>query len=102
MIFKTVELFRRYEDILEFYQNKFKYIMIDEYQDTNKAQYELVKLLADKYKNICVVGDDDQCIYEWRGADIRNILDFEKDYPDAIVVKLEQNYRSKKKYTRSG
>ena len=96
LIFKNVELFRRYEDILEFYQNKFKYIMIDEYQDTNKAQYELVKLLADKYKNICVVGDDDQCIYEWRGADIRNILDFEKDYPDAIVVKLEQNYRSKK------
>ncbi len=96
LIFKTVELFRSHEDILEFYQNKFKYIMIDEYQDTNKAQYEFVKLLAAKYKNICVVGDDDQCIYEWRGADIRNILDFEKDYPNAVVVKLEQNYRSKK------
>lgn len=96
LIFKTVELFKRYEDVLEFYQNKFKYIMIDEYQDTNKAQYEFAKMLAAKYKNICVVGDDDQCIYEWRGANIRNILDFEKDYPDAVVVKLEQNYRSKK------
>ncbi len=96
LIFKTVELFRKHEDVLEFYQNKFKYIMIDEYQDTNKAQYEFAKMLAAKYKNICVVGDDDQCIYEWRGADIRNILDFEKDYPDAVVVKLEQNYRSKK------
>ncbi|MGL4992450.1 MAG: DNA helicase PcrA [Sarcina sp.] len=95
LIFKTVELFISNEDVLEFYQNKFKYIMIDEYQDTNKAQYEFAKLLAKKYKNICVVGDDDQCIYQWRGADIRNILDFEKDYPDAKVVKLEQNYRSK-------
>ncbi|MGG5462941.1 DNA helicase PcrA [Clostridium sp. B9] len=95
LIVKTVELFRKHTDVLEFYQNKFKYIMIDEYQDTNKAQYEFAKLLAAKYKNICVVGDDDQCIYAWRGADIRNILDFEKDYPDAKVVKLEQNYRSK-------
>ena len=95
LIFKTVELFKNHEDILDFYQGKFKYIMIDEYQDTNKAQYEFAKLLAGKYKNICVVGDDDQCIYAWRGADIRNILDFEKDYPNAKVVKLEQNYRSK-------
>jgi len=95
LIFKTVELFRRNQDILEFYQRKFKYIMVDEYQDTNKAQYELVRLLSEKNKNICVVGDDDQCIYAWRGADIRNILDFEKDYPDSKVVKLEQNYRSK-------
>ncbi|MGL5633735.1 MAG: DNA helicase PcrA [Sarcina sp.] len=95
LIFKTVELFRNHEDVLEFYQNKFRYIMIDEYQDTNKAQYEFAKLLAGKYKNICVVGDDDQCIYAWRGADIRNILDFEKDYPEAKTVKLEQNYRSK-------
>ena len=95
LIFKTVELFKNNPEVLEFYQNKFKYIMVDEYQDTNGAQYELVKLLAAKYKNICVVGDDDQCIYQWRGADIRNILDFEKDYPDAKVIKLEQNYRSK-------
>ncbi|MHC1720547.1 MAG: DNA helicase PcrA [Clostridiaceae bacterium] len=95
LIFKTVELFRKHEDVLEFYQRKFKYILVDEYQDTNKAQYELVRLLSKKNKNICVVGDDDQCIYAWRGADIRNILDFEKDYPHTRVVKLEQNYRSK-------
>ncbi|APF23580.1 DNA helicase PcrA [Clostridium butyricum] len=95
LIFKTVELFKSNPETLEFYQRKFKYIMVDEYQDTNGAQYELVKLLASKYKNICVVGDDDQCIYQWRGADIKNILDFEKDYPDAKVIKLEQNYRSK-------
>ncbi len=95
LIFKTVELFKNNSDVLEFYQNKFKYIMVDEYQDTNGAQYELVKLLAKKYKNICVVGDDDQCIYQWRGADIENILSFEKDYPSAKVIKLEQNYRSK-------
>lgn len=95
LIFKTVELFKNNPEVLEFYQNKFKYIMVDEYQDTNGAQYELVKLLASKYKNICVVGDDDQCIYQWRGADIQNILDFEKDYPRAKVIKLEQNYRSK-------
>lgn len=95
IIFKTVQLFKENKDVLEFYQRKFKYIMVDEYQDTNKAQYELVKLLAAAHRNICVVGDDDQCIYQWRGADIRNILDFEKDYPEAKVVKLEQNYRSK-------
>ena len=95
LIFKTVELFKSNPETLEFYQRKFKYIMVDEYQDTNGAQYELVKLLASKYKNICVVGDDDQCIYQWRGADIKNILDFEKDYPDEKVIKLEQNYRSK-------
>ena len=95
LIFKTVELFKNNPETLEFYQRKFKYIMVDEYQDTNGAQYELVKLLASKYKNICVVGDDDQCIYQWRGADIKNILDFEKDYPDCKVIKLEQNYRSK-------
>lgn len=95
LIFKTVELFKQDKETLEFYQRKFQYIMVDEYQDTNKVQYELIRLLADKYKNVCVVGDDDQCIYQWRGADIRNILDFEKDYPDAKVIKLEQNYRSK-------
>ncbi|MGL4109477.1 DNA helicase PcrA [Clostridium sp. LP20] len=95
LIFKTVELFKKNPDVLEFYQRKFQYIMIDEYQDTNGAQYELVKLLAAKYKNLCVVGDDDQSIYGWRGADISNILNFEKDYPGTKVIKLEQNYRSK-------
>lgn len=95
LIYKTVELFKKNEDVLEFYQRKFQYIMVDEYQDTNKSQYELVRMLSDKQKNICVVGDDDQCIYAWRGADIKNILEFEKDYPEAKVIKLEQNYRSK-------
>lgn len=95
IICKTIELFKKEQEVLEFYQKKFKYIMVDEYQDTNKAQYELVRLLANKYKNICVVGDDDQSIYGWRGADLRNILDFEKDYPNTVVIKLEQNYRSK-------
>ncbi|KEI09266.1 ATP-dependent DNA helicase PcrA [Clostridium sp. K25] len=95
LIFKTVELFKKNPDILEFYQNKFKYIMVDEYQDTNKTQYQLVKMLASAHRNIFVVGDDDQCIYQWRGADIKNILDFEGDYPEAKVIKLEENYRSK-------
>lgn len=95
LIFKTVELLKNNEDVLDFYHRKFRYIMVDEYQDTNKAQYELIKLLVDEKQNICVVGDDDQCIYAWRGADVTNILDFEKDYPRAKVVKLEQNYRSK-------
>lgn len=95
IIFKTVQLFNEHKDVLEFYQRKFKYIMVDEYQDTNLAQYEFVRLLAAAHRNICVVGDDDQCIYQWRGADIRNILGFEKDYPEAKVIKLEQNYRSK-------
>ena len=95
LIFKTVELLKNNKDVLEFYHRKFRYIMVDEYQDTNKAQYELIKLLVDEKENICVVGDDDQCIYAWRGADVTNILDFEKDYPKAKVVKLEQNYRSK-------
>ncbi|WMJ79581.1 DNA helicase PcrA [Clostridium sp. MB40-C1] len=95
LIFKTVELLKKNPDVLNFYQNKFKYIMVDEYQDTNKAQYELVKMLAQGHKNLFVVGDDDQCIYQWRGADISNILNFEKDYPNTKVIKLEQNYRSK-------
>jgi DNA helicase-2/ATP-dependent DNA helicase PcrA len=95
IIFKTVQLFKEHSDVLEFYQRKFKYIMVDEYQDTNMTQYELVRLLSAGHRNICVVGDDDQCIYEWRGANIRNILDFEKDYSEAKVIKLEQNYRSK-------
>ena len=94
LLLKTVELFTRCPDVLESYQERFKYIMVDEYQDTNTVQFELVRLLADKYKNICVVGDDDQSIYKFRGANIRNILDFEKHYPDAKVVRLEQNYRS--------
>jgi len=94
ILFKLVELFENQEDILRKYQNKFKYIHIDEYQDTNKAQYVLSKMLAGMYNNICVVGDDDQGIYAWRGADIDNIISFEKDFDDVTVVKLEQNYRS--------
>ncbi|MCL2321478.1 MAG: UvrD-helicase domain-containing protein, partial [Oscillospiraceae bacterium] len=94
LIFMTVKLFKKDEEVLEFYRRKFKYIMVDEYQDTNKTQYEFVHLLAKEHKNICAVGDDDQCIYEWRGADISNILDFEKDYEDCKVIKLETNYRS--------
>ncbi len=89
-----VQIFRTYPEVLEKYQNIFHYIMVDEYQDTNHAQYVLIKMLADKHKNICVVGDDWQGIYSWRGANIQNILDFEKDYPVAKVVNLEQNYRS--------
>lgn len=96
LIYKTVYLFRRRPDVLNAYQERFKYIMVDEYQDTNTSQYELVRLLAAKYGNLCVVGDDDQSIYGWRGANIRNILDFEKDFPNACVIKLEQNYRSTK------
>jgi DNA helicase-2/ATP-dependent DNA helicase PcrA len=94
LIMTTIRLFREAPDVLEYYQNRFMYIHVDEYQDTNHAQYVLCKLLADKHKRICVVGDSDQSIYKWRGADIRNILDFEKDYPDAETILLEQNYRS--------
>ena len=94
LIMKTVELFNECPDILDFYRNKFRYIMVDEYQATSKAQYELIKLLAKQHQNICVVGDDDQSIYGWRGADIRNILEFERDYDNVKIVKLEQNYRS--------
>jgi DNA helicase-2/ATP-dependent DNA helicase PcrA len=90
----TVKIFRTFPEVLAQYQNTFRYIMVDEYQDTNHAQYTLVKMLSEKYRNICVVGDDWQGIYSWRGADIQNILDFEKDYKDAKVIKLEQNYRS--------
>lgn len=96
LIFKTVELFANNPDVLQNYQDRFKYIMVDEYQDTSTSQYTLIKMLANKYKNICVVGDDDQSIYGWRGADINNILDFEKDFENATVIKLEQNYRSSK------
>ncbi len=94
IIVKTVELFKTCPEILDSYQERFQYIMVDEYQDTNTAQFELVKLLAQKYRNLCVVGDDDQSIYKFRGANIRNILDFEKYFPEAVVIKLEQNYRS--------
>ena len=94
IIVKTVELFKACPEVLYNYQERFKYIMVDEYQDTNTAQFELIRLLADGYRNLCVVGDDDQSIYKFRGANIRNILDYEKVYPDAKVIKLEQNYRS--------
>ena len=94
IIMLTVRLFKEVPEVLKFYQDKFRYIMVDEYQDTNKAQYELVYLLASQHHNICVVGDDDQSIYQFRGADLRNILEFESDYPDAKVIKLEENYRS--------
>lgn len=94
LIMKTVELFKADAQVLSSYQDRFRYIMVDEYQDTNTAQFELIRLLAKGRRNLCVVGDDDQSIYKFRGANIRNILDFEKVYPDACVVKLEQNYRS--------
>ena len=94
LIVKCVELLKADPQVLGYYQERFRYIMVDEYQDTNTAQFHLVKLLADKYKNLCVVGDDDQSIYKFRGANIHNILYFEKYYPDATVIKLEQNYRS--------
>ena len=94
LIVKTVELFQNCGDVLENYQERFRYIMVDEYQDTNTAQFELIRLLALKYQNLCVVGDDDQSIYKFRGANIYNILNFEHHFPDATVIKLEQNYRS--------
>ncbi len=94
LITKTVELFKSCPEVLENYQNRFQYIMVDEYQDTNTAQFELIRLLAQRSRNLCVVGDDDQSIYKFRGANIRNILDFEQVYPEATVIKLEQNYRS--------
>ncbi|MBP2240900.1 DNA helicase-2/ATP-dependent DNA helicase PcrA [Cytobacillus eiseniae] len=97
LIMKTIQLFQRVPEVLEYYQRKFQYIHVDEYQDTNRAQYMLVKLLAARFKNLCVVGDSDQSIYRWRGADITNILSFEKDYPNAQVILLEQNYRSTKR-----
>ncbi|MCR5773480.1 MAG: UvrD-helicase domain-containing protein [Lachnospiraceae bacterium] len=94
LILNVIEIFQTYPEVLEHYQDRYRYIMVDEYQDTNRAQFILVSLLAKKYRNLCVVGDDDQSIYAFRGADIRNILDFEKIYKDAHVVRLEQNYRS--------
>ena len=97
LIMTTIQLFKRVPEVLEYYQRKFQYIHVDEYQDTNKAQYLLVKQLASRFQNLCVVGDSDQSIYRWRGADIANILSFEKDYPSAKVILLEQNYRSTKR-----
>lgn len=96
LLMKTVELFQKFPELLEKYRRHWRYILVDEYQDTNKSQYVFVNLLAQEHKNLCVVGDDWQSIYSWRGADIRNILEFEKDYPKAKVVMLEQNYRSTK------
>ncbi|AZV41108.1 ATP-dependent DNA helicase PcrA [Peribacillus asahii] len=97
LIMMTIQLFQRVPEVLEYYQRKFQYIHVDEYQDTNRAQYMLVKLLASRFRNLCVVGDSDQSIYRWRGADIANILSFEKDYPNATMIFLEQNYRSTKR-----
>lgn len=101
LIMLTLRLFDEHKDVLTTYQQRYQYIHVDEYQDTNHAQYQLVKLLASRFKNICVVGDADQSIYGWRGADMQNILDFEKDYPTAKVVLLEENYRSTKKILRA-
>ncbi|WP_069840059.1 DNA helicase PcrA [Bacillus sp. F56] len=101
LIMTTIKLFDRVSEVLEFYQRKFQYIHVDEYQDTNRAQYMLVKQLAERFQNLCVVGDSDQSIYRWRGADITNILSFEKDYPNASVILLEQNYRSTKRILRA-
>ncbi len=96
LITAVVQLFEKFPEVLLRYQNRFKYVLVDEYQDTNRAQFELIKLLCEKRRNICVVGDEDQSIYSWRGADIKNILDFEKIFPDVKILKLEQNYRSSK------
>ncbi|MCG3086398.1 DNA helicase PcrA [Sporosarcina cyprini] len=101
LIMMTLKLFERVPEVLDYYQNKFQYIHVDEYQDTNNAQYRLVNMLAAKFRNLCVVGDSDQSIYRWRGADIGNILSFEKDYPDATVIMLEQNYRSTKRILKA-
>ncbi|HUM55597.1 MAG TPA: UvrD-helicase domain-containing protein [Bacillota bacterium] len=94
LLLNAVKLFEENEEIILKYRTRFRYVMVDEYQDTNRIQYRLIKMLAQEHKNLCVVGDDDQCIYQWRGADISNILNFEKDFPGTKVVKLEQNYRS--------
>src|SRR5699024_1205215 len=96
LIMETIHLFKRVPEVLTYYQRRFQYIHVDEYQDTNHAQYYLVKQLASRYQNLCVVGDSDQSIYRWRGANIANILSFEKDYPNARTIYLEQNYRSTK------
>lgn len=94
LLMLPIELFRTYPEVLKKYQERFQYILVDEYQDTNEAQYILIKMMAAKYKNVCVVGDNDQSIYSFRGANYKNILNFEKDYPEANVILLEENYRS--------
>ena len=101
LLCKTVELFKLDKEVLNAYQERFRYIMVDEYQDTNTVQFEFVRLLAMKYKNLCVVGDDDQSIYRFRGANIYNILNFEKHFENAKVIKLEQNYRSTQNFAES-
>src|SRR5262249_2297593 len=94
LLLKTVDLFEQSERVRGVYARRFKYVLVDEYQDTNRPQYLLIRRLAEVHRNLCVVGDPDQSIYKWRGADLRNILDFEHDFPDATIVRLEQNYRS--------
>src|SRR6202012_3875772 len=100
LLLRTVQALRDHPEMLKELQERFQYLLIDEYQDTNHAQYVLAHALALRHQNICVVGDPDQSIYAWRGADLKNILDFEKDYPNAKIVRLEQNYRSSKSILR--
>lgn len=100
LLYLTVELFQSYPEVLLYYQDRFRYIMVDEYQDTNTVQFRLIGILAKKYRNLCVVGDDDQSIYRFRGANVGNILNFEEEFPDTKVIKLEQNYRSTQRIFR--
>src|SRR4029079_14677684 len=97
LLLKTVKLYQDVPEAVAWYRGLWRHVLVDEYQDTNRAQYRIIQLLTSEHRNICVVGDPDQSVYRWRGADLRNILDFEKDYPDCRVVPLEQNYRSTKR-----